>query len=246
MKLAIVTPTVGRWWWLKQQAASLAPQMIDGDVWIIAVDNAEADNEAIREITQLVGFERVIWLTLNYASSGHPIGCVNRARNAATAMAPTDCDIVEADDHDILVPDALTRIRNALTGADYVFANFHQQALIDTPDGRTLLEPWPDEVHSYTPGDFILHQVRAIGVRAFSRHVWQEIGGWDVSAWPCGDYEFARSVERLLFHVRCLPQPLCTVTIEPRSLSAIYRGQRPEVAAQPPETQPPEAREVAA
>lgn len=239
MKLAIVTPTVGRWWWLKQQAAALAPQMQDGDVWIVAVDNVEADNEAVKQITELVGFERMIWLTLNYACGGHPVGCVNRARNAATAMAPLDCDIVEADDHDILEPDALARIRDALAFgnvavADYVFASFHQQAVIDTPGGRQLLEPWPDVVHDYKPYSFCRRDIEAIGVRAFRRYLWDRLGGWNQDTWPCGDYDFAQRVECGDYRIACLPEPLCTVTIEPLSLSAIYRGQSPEVAAQPP------------
>jgi hypothetical protein len=114
MPLSIVTPTRGRWYWLAKQAEALAPQMAGDDTWIIAIDNDQPDPDALQQISDLIGYQRLVWVTLAYPQRRVPAGCVNRARNAATAMAPADDAIVEVDDHDILEPDALFCIRGAL------------------------------------------------------------------------------------------------------------------------------------
>lgn len=227
MPLSIVTPTRGRWYWLAKQAEALAPQLAPDDTWIIAVDNDRPDQETVQHINDLLGYQRLIWLTLTYPQRRVPRGCVNRARNAATAMAPADDAIVEVDDHDILEPNALDDIRGALKAGDYVFANFHQQALIDVPSGGRMLETWPDVTHRYYKGAFADRTIEAIGVRAFKRWLWTKLGGWSKSVWPGGDYDFAYRAEQAAARIVCLNTPLCTVMNDADSLSGEYRSKAP-------------------
>jgi hypothetical protein len=252
--LALITPTRRRWHWLRQQARALAGQLSPNDRWIIAVDNDRPDKTIVGDIARLIPAEQLLWLHCAYARPTPPMACVNRLRNAATALAPAGADLVEVDDHDLLEPFALAEIRAALAaGYDYVFGQYHQQALIEsslslrervrvragetanrslipatlTPAlsrrEREYIEPWPDIEHRYEPGGFERREIDAIGVRAFKRWLWTKLGGWATNVWPGGDYHFALRAERIGAKIICLEQPLCTVTIEPESLSAENR-----------------------
>ncbi|MGH7139190.1 MAG: glycosyltransferase family A protein, partial [Pirellulales bacterium] len=129
--LALITPTRGRWHWLRKQARAIAGQLSPDDCWIVAIDNDLPSARAIAEIAQLIPERQLTWLHWTYARPTPPVGCVNRLRNATTALAPAGHDIVEVDDHDILAPYALAEIRMALAaGYDYVFGWYHQQAVV--------------------------------------------------------------------------------------------------------------------
>lgn len=232
MPLAVITPTRLRWHWLLEQAKALAPQLGEDDLWIIATDNDLPSPKQHGQIEELIGEPRLMWCHLAYPRPDPPVCCVNRCHNAATAMAPAGYDLVEVDDHDILAQYALSEIRHAFeAGYDYVFGWYHQQALIEAPEwyrrkhpDEVTIEQWPDVRHKYSSGAFSRREIEAIGVRAFRRWVWDKIGGWDNDSWPCADYLFATRAEIAGANIVCLEQYLSTVTIEPDSLSATYRG----------------------
>ena len=270
MPLSLVTPTRRRWHWLRRQARAIAGQLAPDDRWIIAVDNDRPDNKVLGDIARLVPAEQITWLHAAYTRPAPPVACVNRLRNAATALAPAGHDIVEVDDHDLLAPYALAEIRAALSaGYDYVFGWQHQQAVISVGNGLravplvdglravplvdglravpgptdglsighsrngtesvpyrrigTQIEVWPDVQHRYLRGAFARREIDAIGIRAFKRWLWTTLGGWATHVWPGGDYHFARRAESIGANIICIEQPLCTVTIEPESLSATNR-----------------------
>jgi hypothetical protein len=231
--LSIITPTRRRWHWLARQAEILAGQLGPADRWIVVGDNDGPPADAWNDVARKVGHERLILIDLSYARPVPPAGCVNVARNAGAALAPAGCDIVEVDDHDLLEPFALSEIRHAFeAGYDYVFADFHQQALVELPDGRAAIETWPDVKHDYRRGGFARHEIEAIGVRAIRRELWDRLGGWSNTVWPCADYDLAQRAEAAGARVVCLEQPLCTVLIDPESLSAEnrrggYEGESP-------------------
>ncbi|HEV3006477.1 MAG TPA: glycosyltransferase family A protein [Pirellulales bacterium] len=223
--LALITPTRGRWQWLTRQAEIVAAQLHEHDRWIVVCDNDWPPADVWDEIEGRIGHEQLVSIALNYARPVPPVACVNRARNSGAAMAPPSYDIVEVDDHDLLKPGALERIRGAFAaGADYVFGDFHQQALVELPDGRAVLESWPDVKHVYLPGGFTRHEIEAIGVRAIRRELWDRLGGWSETVWPCADYDFAQRAEAAAARIVCLVEPLCTVLIDPESLAANFRG----------------------
>ncbi len=225
MPLALITPTRRRWHWLARQAKILAEQLDPADRWIVVCDDDRPPANVWEEIEDHLGHQRLVLVCLRYARPIPPAACVNRARNVGAAMAPADYNIVEVDDHDLLEPFALSQIRHALeAGYEYVFGDFHQQALIELSDGRAVLEAWPDVKHDYRPGGFARHEIEAIGVRAIQRSLWERLGGWRNDVWPCADYDFAQRAEADGAQIVCLEQPLCTVTVEAESLSAEYRG----------------------
>jgi hypothetical protein len=134
MPLTLVTPTRCRWHWLREQARAIAGQLTPDDCWIVAIDNDLPSARVVAEIAQMIPARQLTWLQCTYTRPEPPLGCVNRLRNAATALAPAGHDIVEVDDHDILTPYALAEIRMALAaGYDYVFGWYHQQAVIEGP-----------------------------------------------------------------------------------------------------------------
>ncbi|HET6880426.1 MAG TPA: hypothetical protein VFI31_09740, partial [Pirellulales bacterium] len=140
MSLSLITPTRRRWHWLREQARAIAGQLAPLDRWIIAVDNDRPDKTVVGDVARLIPAEQIIWLHVAYTRPEPPVGCVNRLRNAATALAPIGHDIVEVDDHDILAPYALSEIRTALAaGYDYVFGWYHQQAVVEAPPSSLSL-----------------------------------------------------------------------------------------------------------
>jgi hypothetical protein len=229
MPLAIITPTRKRWHWLLEQARALAPQMRAGDCWVVVVDNDEPNEKAIDQVTRLVGQERLTWAMLSYLRPCVPAACVNRCHNLGAALAPAAADLVEIDDHDLIEPCALDEIRLALANdCDYVFGWHRQQALLAGPNGRDYLETWPDVRHAYVRGGFERGEIDAIGPRAIRRSLWNKLSGWDLDVWPCGDKDFALRAERAGAAIVCLELPLATVTIDPESLSAAFRGRAPQ------------------
>lgn len=233
IRLAIITPTRKRWHWLLQQARSLAPQLRDDDRWVVVVDNDQPDEKAIDHVSQLIGQERLIWAMLCYMRPCVPAACINRCHNVGAAIAPADAHLVEIDDHDLVEPHALDEIRLALVNDyDYVFGWHRQQALLAGPNGRDYLETWPDVRHDYARGGFERGEIDAIGPRGIRRSLWDKLGGWDPHVWPCADKDFARRAEQAGASIVCLELPLATVTIEPDSLSAAFRGRAPQEASQ--------------
>lgn len=225
--LAIVTPTRRRWHWLSEQANRLAGQLHGDDRWIVAIDNDRPPPGVRNEIEHQVGKSRLVWLECHYARPNPPAACVNRLRNAATALASSTAAVMELDDHDLLEPYALSEIRAALeAGYDYVFGWHCQQAVVESPDRATTIARWPDVRHCYSPGAFERGEIEVIGVRAFTRELWNRLRGWSTEVWPGGDYDFALRAERAGARIACIEQPLVTVTVEAESLSAEYRGGR--------------------
>ena len=98
-----------------------------------------------------------------------------------------------------------------------------------------MVEPWEDVKRTYTAGGFERGELGTDGLalRAIRRELWDKLGGWDVRVWPCADKDFASRAERAGANITCLDAFLCTVTIEPDSLSAEYRGVNPQLAEVP-------------
>lgn len=225
--LAIVLPTRRRRHWLVMQLRVLSQQLKDGDTLVLVIDCDELDGDIMEAVNQ-IPHGNVVLMHLHYDHS-NDFACVNRIRNAGAAMAPPGSAIVEVDDHDILKPDALERIRKELDdGAAYVFANCDLQAILKAPGGRLLVEPWPTVQHNYSLGAFCRNEVSVIGTRAIARHVWDAEGGWNPQVFPGGDFDLAQRIEiNAPSFVRCLDDPLCTVTTEPDSISGTNRGESP-------------------
>lgn len=232
MSLAIVTPTRQRMHALYEQAVRLAPQLKDDDCWIIIVDADQFPYGKLFEgIVNMIGEQRLYWCCLHYLRSSVPVARVNYAHNAGVAMAPAGFDIVEVDDHDQIEPNALELIRSAFDdGADYVFGGYHQRSFIyGHPSGRVMVEPWVDVTRTYSPGGFVRNDLGSdgIGLRAIRRTLWDRLGGWSLSVWPQADKDFALRAEYAGANIRCLPDFLCTVSIDADSLSGQFRGVNP-------------------
>lgn len=230
MNLALITPTRNRWYWLTEQAKRIAAQLGQDDCWVIVIDQDNVPPKVVEQLNELVGVERLYWALLCYARQNPPVARISYAHNVGVAMAPPGHAIVEVDDHDLLEPGALDAVREALDrGVDYVFGCYHQQAIIDGPGGRTFVEPWPDVQREYPVDGFARDALGTDGIalRAIRRTLWDRLGGWKLDVWPCADKDFAVRAERLGASIECLPQFLCTVTVEPDSLSANYRGVNP-------------------
>jgi hypothetical protein len=148
-------------------------------------------------------------------------------------LAPVGAALVEIDDHDLVESHALDEFRLALANDyDYVFGWHRQQAVLAGPQGRDYLEPWPDVRHQYIRGGFERGEIDAIGPRGIRRSLWDKLGGWDPNVWPRADKDFAIRAERAGAAIACLELPLATVTIEPDSLSAVFRGHAPQEVSQ--------------
>lgn len=237
--LAIILPTIGRWPWLAGftnetgQLQRLADQMDCDDRLILILDSPDDDPPAkFFEALEAVGSRRTALVSLAYDRPKPPTGCVNRAHNAGVALAPESHDILELDDHDLLADGALAAIKQALAdGADYVYGWHARQAIIDGPRGEAYLERWPDVLGDYAPGAFLRREVEAINPRAFTRRLWDQLGGWRTDAWPGGDYDFATRAEASGAKIVCIQQVLCTATIDPAGISGSYGGGRDNFAA---------------
>lgn len=231
MNLAIITPTRRRWSAVLEQAQRLSAQIGADDRWIIVIDNDSPPDAKIHEkLKELIGPERLAFCLLHYMREEVPVARVNYAHNVGVQMAPPGYGIVELDDHDPLEPNALSELRHALeAGYDYVFGNYKQRALFPTPTGRVISETWPNVTRTYQSGGIERGELGTDGIalRAFTRELWDKLGGWDVRVWPCADKDFAIRAERSGANIVCLDAFLCTVTIEGDSLSANYRGVNP-------------------
>lgn len=231
MNLAIVTPTRNRWSAMLEQTKRIAAQIGPDDYWIIVIDQDNPPSgKFYDEFTNLIGVKRLYWALLHYLREDPPVARVNYAHNVGAALAPPGCAVVEVDDHDFIEPNALSDVRHALeAGYDYVFGCYKQQALIPTPTGKILCEPWPTVTRSYQKGGIERGDLGTdgIGLRAIRRELWDKLGGWRLDVWPCADKDFAIRAERAGASITCLESALCTVTVEGDSLSATYRGVNP-------------------
>lgn len=222
MELCIVTPTRNRWRWLRSQAEALAPQLADGDLWVVVADSCPVDVEVMDQVAGWLG-ERMAVVELSYARRGDR-GCVNRARNVGTQFAKSNQSIVEVDDHDIVTPGCLDALREAIGWAGYVYGDCHQEAVLRSPGGDfQFIEPWPDVTGEYGCGGRDV-----IGVRAFRKQLWDSLGGWREDVWPGGDWDFfqraAHELEGVDPGIVHLEQALCTVLVDADSISGHNRS----------------------
>ena len=209
MPLAIITPTRGRFPFLIEQARALAPQLGDGDLWLIGCDNSRPSPTTMAAIAETVPRPFLAWVDLEYAHES----TVDRVANALAAFAPPAHDIAEVDDHDPLVPDALSEIRHAFeAGYEYVFG-WHEQRIRIEAGGDW--ERWPTVERDYTVGAFARHEYDAIGLRAVRRSLWDKLGGRDSQKFPFGHYDLGVRAEAAGASIVCLQKALCTVTVEP-------------------------------
>lgn len=212
MPLAIITPTKWRWPLLLEQASALAPQLVDGDLWIIGCDSCDMPAWVVNAIVRLIPPERLADLRFSYSDQGR---AVDRLARSLAAFAPPTHDICEVDDHDPLSVDALSEIRHAFdAGYDYIMGWHHQRVQLE-PGGPW--EQWPTVEREYTPGAFARHEFDAIGLRAVRRSLWDKLGGRDSSKFPVGHYDMAVRAEAAGAKIVCLQKPLCTVTIAPEA-----------------------------
>lgn len=237
MSLAIITPTRARWHWLARQAAALAPQLSPDDRWIIGVDNDELDERYTDRIRELIGDRLLVWAHFCYERPEPPVGIVNRLRNALVSFAPLEANLVELDDDDILSPYALAEIRHGFdAGYDYVFGWHKTVAMIESPNGEVVLEPWPDYRPRYQAGAFGRGDCQPCGVRAIRRDLWNWLGGWNVNIWPEGNMDFCLRAEAAGAAVLCVEKPMCEVCINLDGISTKYR--RPRQLGKPANVEP--------
>jgi len=197
-RLDVVTVTFNRPEAIKAQGARLGPQLSPADRWIV-VDDAPNKPAPFSDLAHSLEHpEAFMGVRLSYVRNGRT-GTVNQAREAGCRLARPDAWIVEVDDHDIVEPDALAAVRDAICrGAVFVYGDV-QWCTEDGRLGRTFRKP------DYHPYLFRDEMCPAEGVRAFPKWLYEAAGGYRWSGepglhkneFPAGDYALYTRMELL-------------------------------------------------
>jgi len=197
-RLDVVTVTFNRPAAIKQQAARLIPQLGPDDRWIV-VDDAPNQAAPFNELAhQMAVPGNFMGIRLSYVRSGQ-VGTVNQAREVGCRLARPGAWILEIDDHDIVEPDALGAVRDAICrGAVFVYGDV-QWCLEDGRLGRTFRKP------DYRPYLFRDEMCPAEGVRGFPKFLFEAAGGYrwhgplglHGNEFPAGDYALYTRMELL-------------------------------------------------
>jgi len=147
---------------------------------------------------------------------------VNVARAVGSAMVPPDAIVVELDDDDVLVPEALALVESAFEklGVRYAYGNYVR---FTTGGHEQLVENPP-----YYPWMFRTHGGWTGGLKAYTKGASDAIHGWRAVEFPGGDYGFALRVEdkfcaQGIVHI---PEVLVRVRVSPGGISACYETQQ--------------------
>ncbi len=237
VNLDIVTVTYNRPNELLSQAKALAGQLTERDRWII-VDDASPTGMNVRALNQAmfgdgVGVGEPLFIPLVYRR-GQQVGTINRARQIGCSAARPDAWIVEIDDHDIVVNDALDSVREAIcAGAVFVYGD------VVCTDGSGRVQ------NLFQKPDYIPWLLRdslcpCEGVRAFPKWLFDAVGGYRWSGpigvggneFPAGDYGLYLRMEQLTAGQGWLRIPK-VLNVQPKVVGGIstrYAGRQMEMA----------------
>ena len=174
----------------------------------------------------------------------------NAARHAAIAPSPGDAVIVEIDDHDLVGPGALAGVDRAFREGAFVMYG-------DCLRVNSRGEPAPTEPvlakDAYRPWGFRDEGALHVGMRAYRRSLYDDVGGYRDAETPGGDYALmlrmeARLAGRGIVHI---PRVLCRMVTSARGISVrlaaeqsraadVYRGRVAAEYAKAPEWREPE------
>ena len=134
---------------------------------------------------------------------------VNYARRVGTSVVPRDAVVVELDDHDLPCDGALDALREAFRDPD-IHAVYGDAEFIDR-DGKLLKERL--DKRDYEPFTLRQHGSQILGLRAYRKKIYDEVGGWRLDEWPAGDYAlFLRIEDKLQGRgIVRIPKPICRV-----------------------------------
>jgi GT2 family glycosyltransferase len=174
----------------------------------------------------------------------------NLARHAAIVQSPADAVIVEIDDHDLVEPGALGEIDRAFR--DGAFVAYGDCLRVNSRGERAPSEPVLAK-GAYRPWGFRDEGALHIGMRAYRRSLYDEVGAYRDAETPGGDYALmlrmeARLSGRGIVHV---PRVLCRMVTSARGISVrlaaeqsraaeVYRGRVAAEYAKAPEWREPE------
>ncbi len=166
----------------------------------------------------------------------------NLARDAAIRLSPPRAVIVEIDDHDLIEPGALRAVDRAFrAGAWLAYGDFLRVNSRGEPaprDARTRKGP-------YRRYRFREEGALHVGLRAYRRCLYDEVGGYRPEEFPAGDYALMLRMESRLKGRRivAIPRVLCRATTsvggisvrlaeEQRRRALEYRRSIPDEAAE--------------
>ncbi|MHC4200955.1 MAG: glycosyltransferase family 2 protein, partial [Planctomycetota bacterium] len=142
----------------------------------------------------------------------------NAARDAAIRPSPADAVIVEIDDHDPVEPGALREIDRAFrAGAFLAFGDFRR---VNSRGEAARVEPVVGK-GKYAPWRFREEGALHVGMRAYRRTLYDEVGGYRHDEFPAGDYALMLRMEARLRGrgIVAIPKVLCSVVTSARGIS---------------------------
>ena len=218
MNLSIVTATRGRPHELLTQAELLGKQLWRGDQWVVVVDNQADETRVVRSQIQAAAWgaarlELVVLGTKTKASPGP-----NTAKRIGCAAAAAQ-HIVELDDHDFILPDAISRVRQAFAdGFEFVYGWCVGPRKVEP---MRPYEAWG--IRNHPKGN------PCIGLRAYSKQLYMAVDGWP-EEFPSGDYIMALRMESWIGgdpkKITCIQAPLVSRGETPDSIQVQYADLR--------------------
>jgi len=160
--------------------------------------------------------------------SEEPLG-PNLARHAAIVESPPDAVIVEIDDHDLVEPGALFEIGRAFRGGAFVawgdclrVNSRGVPAAVDPRHVKGAYHPWR------LRDEGAIH----VGMRAYRRSLYDEVGGYRADESPGGDYALLLRMEARLGGrgIVAIPRVLCRVVTSVRGISVRHAAEQARAA----------------
>jgi GT2 family glycosyltransferase len=218
--LWVVVPTRDRPGQCAEQVRRLLAEEPRERVRVCVIDDGS------REPPELVRDARLrqVWR----GASGGP----NAARHDGVSLAPVDAVIVEADDDDPIEPGALRHVAEAFAdpGVKVIYGDYWQ--------ANSAGERFTDtcgyvEKGEYRPGEFQRRGAIHVGLRAYRRELYDEVGGYRMDETPAGDLGLMLRFECLLKGrgIVHLARPLCTHVVDMTGVSRARGAEQARMAS---------------
>jgi len=178
----------------------------------------------------------------------------NMARDAGARLSPPDAVIVELDDHDLLEPGALAELDRAFRAG--AFLAFGDCLRVNSRGDLAPVGP-VFQKGKYVPWRLRDEGALHVGVRAYRRALYDEVGGYRAEEFPGGDYALMLRMEARLRgrKIVSIPRPLCRVVTcasgisvrmaeEQRRAAELYRERIGSGDEGGPEPSPPDFSDV--
>lgn len=198
MQVWPVTASRGRAEWLRRQAERMCPQLSGAERWIVVSD----------------GCAETATLADSLASEGKPLIHVplasrlgpDRAKRLGLSLVPTDAVVCEVDDHDIIEPGLIEKLREAFKDSNILHAYCDAWA---TDPKETLRRE-----RRKKPGKVAERGNIGYGMRAYRKWAYDCVGGYPLEHFPANDFELLCRIEQLGGGPDCarhIPELLVTV-----------------------------------